>query len=143
MKFHFDCTENIEALLVKTAESLDDFAGEFDPQIRPADERFGDFQANGVLPYAKKMGQNPREMAQRIIDALPKTEDWEVSLAGPGFINFKLSPGFLLGWVLAWSTGRSGGRCPCPETERDRDRLLFSQYGQANARWAHPFNHHR
>tara|TARA_B100001057_G_scaffold169178_1_gene169968 strand:+ start:14651 stop:16396 length:1746 start_codon:yes stop_codon:yes gene_type:complete len=102
MKFNFDCTENLEALLVKTAESLDDFEGEFDPQIRLADERFGDFQANGVLPYAKKIGKNPREMAQRIMDALPFTEDWEVSLAGPGFINFKLSPGFLLGWVEAF-----------------------------------------
>ena len=29
----------------------------FDPQVRQADERFGDFQANGILPYAKKAGQ--------------------------------------------------------------------------------------
>jgi arginyl-tRNA synthetase len=102
MKFNFDCSENLEALLVETARSLDEFEGGFEPQIRQADERFGDFQANGVLPRAKKIGKNPREMAQRIIDSLPATEDWEVSLAGPGFINFKLSPDFLLRWVRAF-----------------------------------------
>ena len=75
MKFNFDCSEGLEALLIKTAQSLDEFEGGFEPQIRQADERFGDFQANGVLPRAKKIGKNPREMAQRIIDSLPATED--------------------------------------------------------------------
>ena len=99
MKFKFDCSENIESLLVQTAESLEGFEGRFEPQVRPADERFGDFQANGVLPLAKKTGQNPREMAQRLIDALPACDDWETSIAGPGFINFKLSADFMLEWI--------------------------------------------
>ena len=99
MKFKFDCSENIEALLIKTAESVQGFEDGFEPQVRQADERFGDFQANGVLPLAKKTGQNPREMAQRLIDELPASEQWEASIAGPGFINFKLSPDFMLEWI--------------------------------------------
>lgn len=99
MKFNFDYSKNIEALLVKTAQSLEDFQGDFEPQIRQADERFGDFQANGVLPHAKKIGKNPREMAQTLIDHIPPSENWETSLAGPGFINFKLSPNLMLGWL--------------------------------------------
>ena len=99
MKFKFDCSENIESFLVQTAESLEGFEGGFEPQVRPADERFGDFQANGVLPLAKKTGRNPREMAQGLIDALPACDDWEASIAGPGFINFKLSSDYMLKWI--------------------------------------------
>ena len=72
---------------------------DFDPQVRQADERFGDFQANGILPYAKKTGQNPRELAQRLIDALPESDFWETSIAGPGFINFVLSSTFYYQWI--------------------------------------------
>lgn len=99
MKFNFDCSERLEALLAHAALSVEGFGEDFEPQLRAADERFGDFQANGVLPHAKKTGKNPREMAQQIIDSLPLTEDWEVSLAGPGFINFKFSANYLLAWI--------------------------------------------
>ena len=91
MKRSHDIAKEIHDQLIKTAEAIPDFDSEFDPQIRTADERFGDFQANGTLPFAKKKQLNPRELAQTLIDALPENKDWEVSLAGPGFINFKLS----------------------------------------------------
>jgi len=110
MKFKFDCSENIESFLVQTAESLEGFEGGFEPQIRPADERFGDFQANGVLPLAKKTGRNPREMAQRLIDALPACDDWEASIAGPGFINFKLSSDFMLKWIRTFDHPEKAAR---------------------------------
>jgi arginyl-tRNA synthetase len=102
MKFDFDCTQRLDALLLETAHELEEFDDDFAPQVRTADARFGDFQANGVLPHAKKRGKNPREMAQSLIDKLPPSEDWKTSLAGPGFINFKLSPAFALGWIEAF-----------------------------------------
>lgn len=110
MKFKFDCSENIESFLVQSAESLEGFEGGFEPQVRPADERFGDFQANGVLPLAKKTGRNPREMAQRLIDALPACDDWEASIAGPGFINFKLSSDFMLKWIRTFDHPEKAAR---------------------------------
>ncbi len=110
MKFKFDCSENIESFLVQSAESLEGFEGGFEPQVRPADERFGDFQANGVLPLAKKTGRNPREMAQDLIDALPTCDDWEASIAGPGFINFKLSSDFMLKWIRTFDHPEKAAR---------------------------------
>lgn len=103
MKRSHDIAKEIHDQLIKTAEAIPDFDSEFDPQIRTADERFGDFQANGTLPFAKKKQLNPRELAQTLIDALPENKDWEVSLAGPGFINFKLSSTCLYQWLKAFS----------------------------------------
>ena len=99
MSTSFDLLPSFDELLYHTAQSLDGFNEDFDPQTRSADERFGDFQANGVLPFAKKAGKNPRELAQILIDALPPSENWTVDLAGPGFINFTLTPKFLLEWI--------------------------------------------
>jgi arginyl-tRNA synthetase len=69
--------------------------GEFaDPTVRPSDR--ADAQINGALPLAKRVGANPREIAQRIVDSgvlADVASDLEV--AGPGFINVTLSPGFL------------------------------------------------
>lgn len=62
--------------------------------LQPAKNRdFGDYQINGVMGAAKKTRQNPRELAQRVADALqqnPLIATAEV--AGPGFINLKLRP---------------------------------------------------
>ncbi|KYK93825.1 arginine--tRNA ligase [Aggregatibacter actinomycetemcomitans] len=58
--------------------------------------QFGDYQANGIMPAAKKLGVNPREFAQLVLakaelqDIAEKTE-----IAGPGFINIFLKDGWL------------------------------------------------
>ncbi len=92
----------IRAILAQAAEPI---IGEgFEPDVRAADPRFGDYQANGVLPAAKKLGRNPREIASLIVaeakngGKLP--ENWaSISVAGPGFINVALTPEFLSQWV--------------------------------------------
>lgn len=62
--------------------------------LQPAKNRdFGDYQINGVMGAAKKTRQNPRELAQKVANALqqnPLIATAEV--AGPGFINLKLRP---------------------------------------------------
>ena len=61
-----------------------------------AKAQFGDYQANGVMAAAKKMGMPPRQLAEKVIELLDldgiaeKTE-----IAGPGFINIFLSPAWL------------------------------------------------
>ncbi|MEQ4914718.1 arginine--tRNA ligase [Morganella morganii] len=61
-----------------------------------AKAQFGDYQANGVMAAAKKMGMPPRQLAEKVIELLyldgiaEKTE-----IAGPGFINIFLSPDWL------------------------------------------------
>lgn len=61
-----------------------------------AKAQFGDYQANGVMAAAKKMGMQPRQLAEKVVELLDlngiadKTE-----IAGPGFINIFLSPAWL------------------------------------------------
>ena len=57
---------------------------------------FGDFQINGVMGAAKKAKQNPRELAQKVADALAGNAVVEsAEVAGPGFINLRLNAAFL------------------------------------------------
>lgn len=57
---------------------------------------FGDFQINGVMGAAKKAKQNPRELAQKVAEALADNAVIEsAEVAGPGFINLRLRPDFL------------------------------------------------
>ncbi len=52
--------------------------------------KFGDYQANLAMPLAKKLGKNPRETAQLIIDKLRWDDILEPpEIAGPGFINLR------------------------------------------------------
>jgi len=78
----------------------------FEPEVRVADPAHGDFQANGALAYAKREKQNPRAVGQRLVDALPASlkEMFEVGLAGPGFVNFRLKPAALLAWLQTYDS---------------------------------------
>ena len=62
------------------------------PQVsRPAAE-FGDYATNIALQLAKQVGKNPREVAEEIAAALRETGGFsEVTIAGPGFINVRVS----------------------------------------------------
>lgn len=61
-----------------------------------AKAQFGDYQANGVMGVAKKLGMNPREFAQKVIDVLDLDGiASKAEIAGPGFINIFLEPAFL------------------------------------------------
>ncbi|OEE88918.1 arginine--tRNA ligase [Enterovibrio norvegicus FF-162] len=91
---------NIQALLNEKVSAAMVAAGA--PEGSPAAVRqsakpqFGDYQANGIMGVAKKLGGNPRDFAQKVLDVLDldgiasKTE-----IAGPGFINIFLSPKWL------------------------------------------------
>ena len=60
------------------------------------EEKFGDYQANGVMGVAKQLKRNPRELAEEVIATLDLGDMAEhVELAGPGFINIFLSPEYL------------------------------------------------
>lgn len=67
-------------------------------QVRYAGEsRFGDYQIDGVMALAKIMQCPPHTLAKRVITALELDDvALKVELAGPGFINIFLNPG----WVI-------------------------------------------
>ncbi len=57
------------------------------------DSRFGDYQTNAALILGKQRKENPREVASRIVEAWPEDDLLEKpTIAGPGFVNFRLKP---------------------------------------------------
>ncbi|MGJ5672086.1 MAG: arginine--tRNA ligase [Nostochopsis sp.] len=58
--------------------------------------KFGDYQANVALSLAKRLGQQPRAIAQAIVDKLDVADICKLpEVAGPGFINLKLTTEYL------------------------------------------------
>jgi arginyl-tRNA synthetase len=61
---------------------------------RTRDPSHGDFASNVAMRLSKPARRNPREIAGQIVDALGDSDAIDrVEIAGPGFINFHLSPG--------------------------------------------------
>src|SRR2546428_11412971 len=58
------------------------------------DPRFGDYQTNAALVLGKQHGENPRNVAAKILEHLDVADLFESpTVAGAGFINFTLLPG--------------------------------------------------
>ncbi|MCS3842208.1 arginine--tRNA ligase [Microbacterium sp. AK031] len=58
---------------------------------RPRNRDHGDWASNIAMRLAKKLGTNPRELAQRIADEIVAVDGVKsAEVAGPGFINFRL-----------------------------------------------------
>ncbi len=63
---------------------------------RTKDKSHGDFANNLALMLAKPTKQNPRALAQLIIDNMPASDlILKMEIAGPGFINFFIAPNIL------------------------------------------------
>lgn len=64
-----------------------------EPQIeRTRDDNHGDFATNAAMVLAKRAGMKPRDLAERVVAALPRSAFIDrVEIAGPGFINFHLA----------------------------------------------------
>ncbi len=63
---------------------------------RSQDPKFGDYQSNCAMGLAKKLGVKPRDLATRIIAELDVADVCETAeIAGPGFINLRLSSDFV------------------------------------------------
>jgi len=87
---------HLTELLAQAAKSLTQNA-DFDASNlaiqleRPKNKDHGDFSTNLAMLLAKPLRQNPRAIAERLIEALPTSAYVEkVEIAGAGFINFYL-----------------------------------------------------
>lgn len=71
-----------------------------DVKLTRPDPQFGDYATNVAMQLVKQLGKNPREIAEEIATKLRENEDFtEVSVAGPGFINMRLSDAALLALI--------------------------------------------
>ncbi|CUU08876.1 arginyl-tRNA synthetase [Candidatus Thermokryptus mobilis] len=88
---------------------------------RPKLEQYGDFATNIAMLIAKKLGKNPREIAKDIVANLEIEPEFieKVEIAGPGFINFKLSPSFYIERIKEiLNQGENFGRLKIGEGKR-------------------------
>lgn len=68
------------------------FAIDTDVVLTRPDAEFGDYATNAALQLAGKLGKNPREIAEAVAEKLRETGAFgEVTVAGPGFINLRVS----------------------------------------------------
>ncbi len=91
--------KKIEELILQAVETLKAngvLAQEIIPNItidRTRDPQHGDFASNLALMLAKPANTNPRQLAEKLMAALPQDPAIiKVELAGPGFINFFIDP---------------------------------------------------
>ncbi len=89
----------IETFLDSLATSaIRDVLGADAPAIVRAtqDPRHGDYQVNGVLPLAKQLKKNPRELATPVAAKLAEHEAIRAAeVAGPGFVNLRLDDAWI------------------------------------------------
>lgn len=113
---------NIQALLSEKVSQAMIAAGapaDCEAQVRQsAKVQFGDYQANGVMAVAKKLGMAPRQLAEQVLSHLSLDGIANnVEIAGPGFINIFLAPEFLAEHVsTALKSDRLGISQPQPQT---------------------------
>jgi arginyl-tRNA synthetase len=93
----------LRAELVRAARTLgapDDVAPILE---RPRDPSFGDWATNLAMTLAKPLGKKPREIAEALIAAMDTATVGVIAaeIAGPGFLNFRLDPGFQARGLLA------------------------------------------
>jgi arginyl-tRNA synthetase len=92
------------------------------------DPEFGDYATNVALQLAGKLGQNPRDVAEAIAEKLKATGEFsDVTVAGPGFINLRVSQASLAKELQAMTAGPEYGR---PRTYADK--TIVTEYSDPN-----------
>ncbi len=90
-----------------------------DPVVRPSDR--ADAQANGALAIAKRLGQNPRQVAEAVLAAAQPALVGvcsSVEIAGPGFLNLTFSDEFLAAQLVVAGTDDHLGVRPVAAPKR-------------------------
>jgi len=87
--------EEVQNKLAQSVKRL--FGMDVDPQVSVPEEQFGDIASNVAMQITKSVGKNPRDIAAQIAEDLGADADFsEVTVAGPGFLNIKLSDSLLI-----------------------------------------------
>ncbi len=84
--------KQLEAAIQKVVS--DTFGEDISIELTRPDEQFGDFATNAALQLAGKLSKNTREVAETLVTKLRadlSSELSDISIAGPGFINLKLT----------------------------------------------------
>ena len=94
--------EQIQTAIAAAVKDL--FNADVPILLERPDEQFGDYATNVALQLAGKVGKSPREIAEQLAAKLRETlieQVSEVTVAGPGFLNLKLTDNTLVGLLSA------------------------------------------
>ncbi len=86
-------TSTYDTLSLRLQSAFDTLETGADPVLRTSDR--SDYQANGVMALAKRLGRTPRDVAEDIVGRADLDDVATVEVAGPGFLNLTLRPAFL------------------------------------------------
>lgn len=94
----------METIIASAIKEL--FRLEVQPTFTRPEPKFGDYATNVALQIAGKLGKNPREVAEAIVTHIKERGEFtEASVAGPGFINLRVSGAYVASNLEAqWST---------------------------------------
>ena len=105
-----------QRLLERLIPAFDALEPGADPVLRASDR--ADYQVNGVMPLAKRLGRSPREVAEEIVAAIDgEGLIAEMEIAGPGFVNVHLTTEALIEQLDAMGADETLGIPPANELE--------------------------
>ena len=116
--------EIITSALSRAIKEL--FTIDLQPVLTRPDEQFGDYATNVALQLASRVQQSPRDVAQKLADALgsdPELDIKDVSVAGPGFINITVGDAAILSAAQA---------APRTKPTTYRNKVVITEYSDPN-----------
>lgn len=102
------------------------FGQEVEVELTRPDEQFGDYATNVALQLAGKAGAPPRKIAEQLAEAVrPEITDIvsDITIAGPGFINFTLHDPVLLALAAT---------APEIKPKTYQDKVVVAEYSDPN-----------
>lgn len=88
--------QELEKAIETAVTSL--FSAQVQVELTRPDEQYGDYATNVALQLAKQLGKKPREIAEALAVKIQKdiaSQLSDISVAGPGFLNFTISESLL------------------------------------------------
>lgn len=115
---------NILPILQKVIKDV--FKLELEPELTRPDEQFGDYATNVALQLAGRLQQPPRKIAEQLVEALHQPlfqHVADITIAGPGFINFTVHDHILLAAAAS-----------APETKPQtfKNKVVVAEYSDPN-----------
>ncbi len=115
--------DGIRTALTRIVHEL--FGVKVTPELTVTDEQFGDYATNVAMQLAGQLGRNPRQIAEELKPKLSSAlgdQIAEVTIAGPGFINIRLSDPAIIENALTATT--------IPKIEKGK--LIIVEFGDPN-----------
>lgn len=85
------------------------------------------YQYNGAMQIAKKLGVNPRIVAEKIVEELKNKDNYsDVSIGGVGFVNISFSDKYIIDYMNLINNDISINKC------ESKDKKIIIDYGGAN-----------